>query len=185
MWNTAYGSERPGLCHNSVNGENLPLNCVTWDQAQIYATWVNARLPSEAEWEYAATSGGEDFTYPWGNTEPTCDRAVMKSATGVSGCGEQRPHEPCSRATFGNSLQGVCDLSGNLSEWVEDDYHDTYDDAPEDGSAWVESPPLIDKVYRGGGWFFTQRYLTSTYRLKHGRSSHRDYIGFRLARSVE
>ena len=140
-------------------------------------------MPTEAEWEYAAKSGGLEITYPWGNNTVSCERAIMKSDSGVSGCGTSAVADTCTRP-LGDTDQGACDMIGNLWEWVQDDYHDTYDDAPDDGSAWNETPSTGQKVYRGGGWFFTQPYMTTTRRLKFNQSSHRDFIGFRLARSV-
>jgi cysteine-rich repeat protein len=173
----------PDCTYDSADGEGKALNCVTWEQSVTFATWVNARLPTEAEWEYAAKSGGQDSVYPWGNSTASCERAIMKSDTGISGCGTQKVADTCTRP-LGNTAQGACDMIGNVWEWVQDDYHDNYDDAPVDGTAWNENPSTGQKVYRGGGWFFTQTYMTSTRRLRFDQSSHRDFIGFRLARSV-
>ena len=75
-------------CNWGVAGRKLhPVNCVSWDQAYEYARFKGGRLPSESEWEYAATSGGKNQKYPWGNEEPTCDKAVM-FGNGGYGCGK-------------------------------------------------------------------------------------------------
>ncbi len=119
--------------------------CLSWDMASAYCTWMDARLPSESEWEFAATNRGRTQLYPWGDAEPTCDLAVL-------GCGapcDGRTRRPCSRPA-GTSAQGVCDLAGNAIEWVADGYHPTYAGAPDDGSAW-ETPPFNWRVMRGGG----------------------------------
>jgi formylglycine-generating enzyme required for sulfatase activity len=155
--------------------EDHPINCVDWDQARAFAAWVGggARLCTEAEWEYAARSGGQDRTYPWGDATPTCDRAVM------TGCaGDTQP--VCSRMT-GNSDQGVCDLAGNVWEWVQDWFHSIYEGAPTDGSAW-ENPAGSVRVLRGGSWGNAADSLRASYRgwldpgLRYG------LLGFRLCR---
>ena len=113
-------------------------------------------MPTEAEWEYAAKSGGLERRFPWGNVQATCDYAILGPGS-ASGCGEGRPHVPCSR-TAGNTLQGICDMAGNLAEWVEDDYHTNYDGAPNDGSAWVDT----QVVFENSAWgrvFLYQRYV--------------------------
>jgi len=155
--------------------EDHPINCVDWSQAQAFASWVGegARLCSEAEWEYAARSGGQQRTYPWGDASPDCDRVVM------SGCGgDTQP--VCSRRS-GNSEQGVCDLAGNVWEWVQDWYHSSYDDAPDDGSAW-ESPAGSDRVRRGGGWLSTADSLRATTRYRDVPGFRHRNLGVRLCR---
>ena len=98
--------------------DDHPINCVSWAQAQVFARWVGngARLCSEAEWEYAARSGGTDSVYPWGNERASCDRAVMDD--GGKGCGHGKTTWPVCSKPKGSSTQGVCDLAGNVWEWV-------------------------------------------------------------------
>ena len=126
-----------------------PINCVDWHQAQAYAKWAGGRLPSEAEWEYAARSGGRDWKYPWGNGNATCERAVMYD--GDLGCGRESTWPVCSKPR-GNTTHGLCDMAGNVWEWVQDWYHDSYKGAPTDGSAW-EKPTGSIRVNRGGSWY--------------------------------
>jgi formylglycine-generating enzyme required for sulfatase activity len=79
---------------------------------------------------------------------------------------------------------GLYDMHGNVWEWVEDDYHNSYDGAPTDGSAWVDSPRAAGRVIRGGSWNDDARSCRSASRLGVA-PGFRDYdIGFRLARSV-
>jgi formylglycine-generating enzyme required for sulfatase activity len=160
--------------------EDHPVNCVDWDQARAFATWAGARLPSEAEWEYAARSGGRSQTYPWGDEAPTCSRAVMDD--GGTGCGRKSTWPVCSKAA-GNTAQGLCDMAGNVWEWVQDWYHDTYAGAPTDGSAW-ESPTGSSRVARGGSWNFDAWILRASSRNWGRPGNRRSYLGFRLVRSI-
>lgn len=96
-----------------------PINCVDWVQAATFCAWAGGRLPTETEWEYAARSGGQDIEYPWGDTpEPTCDNVVMDLSPG-NACGQDSTWPACSRPS-GNSAQGICDLAGNVNEWMAD-----------------------------------------------------------------
>ena len=134
------------------------------------------RLLTEAEWEYAARSGGKSQKYPWGNEEATCSRAVMYG--GDSGCGEERTWPVCSKPA-GNSTHGVCDLAGNVWEWTQDTWHDTYAGAPTDGTAWEGDTSY--RVYRGGSWHSSASRLRASNRNGNVPSL-RWYRGFRLAR---
>jgi formylglycine-generating enzyme required for sulfatase activity len=113
-----------------------PINCVNWQQAVDFCAWAGGRLPSEAEWEYAARSEGKDNTYPWGEEPPSCDLAIMNKPMGGPGCDEERTWDVCSKPA-GNTEQGLCDMAGNVMEWVADCYHGNYEGAPDDGSAWA------------------------------------------------
>jgi formylglycine-generating enzyme required for sulfatase activity len=117
-----------------------PIDCVDWSQAVAFCEWVGGRLPTEAEWEYAARSAGQDDTYPWGEDEPTCDLCVMDEVGGISyyACEEGVAWPVCSKP-LGNTEHELCDMSGNVSEFVQDCYHYDYVGAPDDGSAWEDS----------------------------------------------
>jgi len=155
---------------------NYPINNLTWAEAAAFCEWVGGRLPSEAEWEYAARSLGQDRDYPWGDEEPTCERAVMHEDE-VNGCGKDHTWAVCSKVA-GNTEQGLCDMAGNVSEWVEDRYHETYDGAPDDGSAWVEGNR--GRVQRGGAILNTDSVLSTTYRTE--PMAGQEYWGVRCAR---
>lgn len=154
-----------------------PINCVDWKQAGAFAAWAGARLPSEAEWEFAARSGGKAWVYPWGTEKASCGRAIMDD--GGDGCGVNHTWPVCSRPS-GNSLQGVCDLAGNVWEWTADHWHASYHGAPHDGSARHRG--AFSKVARGGGWYYPATRLRSAARKGFSSSVRYDTIGFRLAR---
>ena len=119
---------------------DYPVNCVEWFGASDFCKWVGGRLPTEAEW-YAEASDSGRRDYSWGNEEPHCDRTVWRrDLRNPAGCGRDSPWPVCSKPA-GFSVSGLCDLSGNVSEWT---------------SGWYE----VDKyrAYLGGNWM---RYLPS------------------------
>jgi formylglycine-generating enzyme required for sulfatase activity len=157
---------------------NHPMNCIDWSQAGAVCKWVGGRLPSEAEWEYAARSGGKNREYPWGDQEATCERAVMKG-NGNDGCGQDRTWPVCSK-TSGNTAQGLCDMAGNVWEWVQDIYQSTYSGAPTNGSAWEGSGSA--RVDRGGSWLAGASDLRAAYRDRNDPSPRNNYLGVRCLR---
>jgi|CXWL01.1.fsa_nt_gi iron(II)-dependent oxidoreductase len=175
-------------CNWGKQGRELhPVNCVDWGQAKQYATFVSkkpgfagARLLTETEYEYAATSGGKNQKYPWGNDAVTCDRAVMYEK-GDYGCGTGATMPVCSKPE-GNTAQGLCDMVGNLWQWIQDTYADTYANTPTDGRAW-EGPGRF-RVTRGGSLGSRgKRYLRADDRSHADPTGRHNSVGFRLAMS--
>ena len=175
-----------GQCNWGKAGRKFhPVNCVSWDQAGQYARYKDARLPSESEWEYAATSGGRNQKYPWGNESPTCARAVMFGA-GEVGCGSGGTLPVCSRPA-GNTAQGLCDMAGNVEQWIQDEYHGSYKGAPADGSVFrLPTDRGAAHIQRGGTFQGTQDAdLRSYFRSVDIFGGAYPYtFGFRLARSL-
>ena len=139
-------------CNYDQNRDHYPVNHVNWMQLRDFGLWVNADLPTEAQWEFAARSRGQDITYPWGNTIPDCTYADFNhngnqcNGTGMSAV--------C-LYTAGNTTEGLCDLAGNGWEWVLDEYVDNYNEAPVDGRARcsrLDCSGENSRVLRGGGW---------------------------------
>ena len=161
--------------------DDHPVNCVDWNQSRNFCFWAGARLPSESEWEYVASNGSDEDLYPWGDTVATCSFAVMDDDTHTDGCDLDTTWPVCS-IPAGDNDNGLCDLAGNVWEWCEDDSHGDYLSAPADGSAWIETPHLAQRVLRGGGATFSASFQRAS---KRG-SGVPDFVyvggGFRCAR---
>ena len=141
--------------------EQHPMNCVDWHGATAFCRWAGGRLPRSKEW-FAEASKGGTRTYPWGSEKATCARAIMND--GGLGCGKKRTWPVCSKPR-GNSVSGLCDMSGNVWEWT----------STAKGSA---------RVVRGGGWLAdTQALLRSSARSDGPPSFRLRNDGFRCARS--
>jgi formylglycine-generating enzyme required for sulfatase activity len=163
--------------------DNLPMRDVSWDEAQLYLKWLSTvsgkpyRLPTEAEWEYAAR-GGTTTRYWWGNE--------MKGGnSSCQGCGEPWSAErPPPAGSFPANPYGLNDMNGSVWEWVQDCWHSTYKGAPDDGSAWVDGSCQA-RVIRGGSWRENGTYMLSTTRFKYDASVRQSQNGFRVARSLD
>lgn len=173
------------MVSKSLRGDDHPVVCVDWNQARAFARWVGGRLPSEAEWEYAARSAGKDWKYPWGNTEANCKNAVIGAdcSLGCVPCGGKATEPVCSKPS-GNTEQGLCDMAGNVWEWVEDWYHGSYSGAPADASAWIH-PSGSYRVARGGSWNDLASEARATNRGRIDPGYWDKNLGFRVARSAQ
>lgn len=166
-----------------------PVVCVSWEEAQDYVAWLNAkvnggkpngkdgpyRLPSEAEWEYAARAGTQTVRW-WGDDIGT-NRAVCV------GCGspwDNRKPSPVGGTTF-NPFR-LSDMLGNIWEWTEDCWNKNYDQAPNNGGPWL-SGICNERVMRGGSWLADFWHITSASRSENAIISHSNQIGFRVART--
>ncbi|MCX5795614.1 MAG: formylglycine-generating enzyme family protein [Elusimicrobia bacterium] len=163
----------PGDCGERFQGDDRPVVNVDWGQAEAFSRWAGGRLPSEAEWEYASRSAGQDWRFPWGNEDASCERAA------ISDCNIDVTQPVCRRPR-GNTAQGLCDMAGNAWEWVRDCYHGSYQGAPTDGSAW-ETPAVAFRVLRGGSWFSDAAHARSARRSSRAWAYRNCHLGFRPA----
>jgi serine/threonine-protein kinase len=149
----------------------LPVTYVSWDDAIAYAKWSNKRLPTEAEWEYAARGGDKGFLYPWGN----------QWQAGYANVDRKDQTKPAPVRSFEKDVSpfGIHDLAGNVSEWVQDSYSERYGAKPDQQF----------RVYRGGNFLDAPERGTSTYRWYDFPVLTRDVdafrVGFRCAKDIE
>lgn len=169
-------------------GDNCPVEHVSWNDAQAFILKLNARtgetyrLPSEAEWEYAVRAGSNTL-YPWGEKasheyanygEDRCCGGFMQ--------GRDKWLNTAPVGSFSANAFGLFDMIGNVWEWVEDSYHDSYKNAPTDGKAWQGDG--LKRVLRGGAWADVPEWSTSARRVGLPASGHDMNIGFRLAKTL-
>lgn len=119
-----------------------PMNCIDWSQAGDVCAWLGGRLPTEDEW-YAEASNGGSRKYPWGDQEATCAYAIFAESN-ADGCGKNRTWPVCSR-TQGNSVSGLCDMSGNVWEWTSTKSSEAKDACVIRGGMWLSRTP--DSLY--------------------------------------
>ncbi len=155
--------------------DDHPVVCVNWDDAQAYVQWLREetgyryRLPTEAEWEYAVRAGTKT-RFHWGYRVP--DLCTYENAARCDDAWERTAPVGSFRA---NGF-GLHDMAGNVSEWVADCWHENYDGAPRDGSAWIRDGDCSRRVVRGCHW--------GPALPRHCRSADRDEfeVGFRFVR---
>lgn len=177
---------------------DLPVIHVSWNDAEAYAEWLSEqtgesyRLPSEAEWEYAARA---DTTTPywWGVGAPdeTVENLTGERDRSEAGRSWNKAFDgyddgywgPAPTGRFESNPFGLMDMAGNVSEWVEDCWHDSYARAPSDGSAWVNQG-CERRVVRGGSWGSPPDRTRSAYRISGAPTTHTTQVGIRVAKDL-
>jgi len=162
-------------------GDDLPVENVSWDDVQEFIKKLNEkenthkyRLPSEAEWEYAARAG-TTTRYFFGD-----DDSRLREYAWYSKNSGGKTH-PVGKK-WANPW-GLYDVHGNVWEWVQDTWHDTYNGAPADGSAW-EDGVRVSRVNRGGSWFRFAGYCRSAFRPGFSQDLRSRSLGFRLLQEL-
>ncbi len=158
-----------------------PVTDVSWLDAQEFTAWLSRktghryRLPSEAEWEYAARAGTASAFW-WGD-KPGAGHANCQ------GCGGNSERHALPTGSFPPNPFGLFDTAGNAAEWVEDCWNDTYRGAPKDGVSWT-SGQCQQRVLRGGSFDNPARYLRSASRFRYDADVRYYANGFRVARDL-
>jgi formylglycine-generating enzyme required for sulfatase activity len=169
---------------NGFGRGSHPVINVSWTNAKTYVAWLSRvtakpyRLLSEAEWEYAArgraVSSADDPPYAFGDDDP--GRHAWYAANA-----DARTHPVGQKAA---NRFGLHDMLGNVFEWVEDCAHPSYQDAPDDGSAWVDRN-CPQRIARGGSWLIGKSILRSAYREPLNPPYTSSRLGFRVARTLD
>ncbi|MCX5771635.1 MAG: SUMF1/EgtB/PvdO family nonheme iron enzyme [Candidatus Hydrogenedentes bacterium] len=172
---------------SKFKGDTLPVECVSWDDCHEFIWRLNAkgeglfRLPTEAEWEYACRAG---TTTPFAFGETISPEQANYNGDGTYWNGREGVYRQQTTpvGSFRPNAWGLYDMHGNVCEWCQDWWHDTYQGAPEDGSAW-ESPAGERRVLRGGSWDDTLRNCRSAAREPDTPGSRHGALGFRVVRT--
>jgi formylglycine-generating enzyme required for sulfatase activity len=158
----------------SMCGADCPVENVSWNDVQEFVRRLNQqtgqryRLPSEAEWEYAARAG-TTTAYFWGDAFDSRRTNNGRQTIRVG--------------SFEGNAFGLHDMHGNVLEWVQDAWHNDYVGAPSDGSAWTAGGDQSRRVLRGGSWGGTHQTLRSANRFGFARDTRFYVTGFRIART--
>jgi formylglycine-generating enzyme required for sulfatase activity len=190
--NSGKSWESPGIDQT----DDHPVVCVDWNDAQAYAQWISRksgqtyRLASEAEWEYAARAGSRGVRH-WGNGESeacryanVADRAGKRKYSGwtIFDCDDGYANT-APVASYRPNDFGLYDMMGNVWEWTEDCWNESYRGAPSGGSAWT-SGNCSRRVVRGGAWDGKPAIVRSANRNWFGTADRYYITGFRLARTL-
>jgi formylglycine-generating enzyme required for sulfatase activity len=198
------GWQDPGFA--AAPRDDDPVVCVSWDDARAYAEWLSARsgkryrLPSEAEWEYAAR-GGTSFPRFWGEHDAredlvlslACDYANVYDASAVDALHLPWPNARCNDgatalapvARYKPNAFGVYDIIGNAREWVMDCYTASYAGRPRDARAWTWQGGCESRGVRGGSWVSRPRDARAPARGSELAGHRQSDLGFRVARDYE
>jgi formylglycine-generating enzyme required for sulfatase activity len=184
----------PGFAQTGAH----PVVCVNWDDAKAYVAWLAAstgqtyRLPSEAEWEYAARAGSQTPYFFGANPNDLCksdngrDLTSQRVHTGMKWPPVECDDGFAETAPVGSlapNPYGVYDVHGNVWEWMSDCYADNYAAAPPDGAV-VEKPACTERVYRGGGWSVEKRGRRAANRGRYAPTAAYGQLGIRVVKEI-
>ncbi|MCD6588163.1 MAG: formylglycine-generating enzyme family protein [Candidatus Fermentibacteraceae bacterium] len=164
--------------------DSFPVESVSWNDCQVFVETLSAmdslynyRLPSEAEWEYACRAGTGTWYY-WGNNNSP---DTVSQYAWYSSSSSGHPHWT---STLEPNSWNLYDMSGNVFEWCQDVYHENYEGAPADGSAWVTGGLQGYRVQRGGSWSNNAQFLRNATRSKLSEGQVSISTGFRVIREI-
>ena len=184
----------PSNFKDKPDSASRPVERVSWEDAQEFCKKLSEltkreyRLPSEAQWEYACRAG---TTTPFHFGETISTELANYDGNYTYGIGEKGEYREETTAVGSFKVAnefGLYDMHGNVYEWCEDDWHDNYEGAPTDGSAWIgvkgkESNKTLHPL-RGGSWFFFPRLCRSAYRYDLNIGFRFNAFGFRVISSA-
>ena len=170
-----------------AQGDRHPVVNVSWRDAQAYVQWLSRetgeryRLPSEAEWEYAARGGTTTHRH-WGDSSSSqCGYANGTVASCDDGAARTAPV-----GSYAPNAFGLSDVLGNVWEWTDDCWHENYaGEPPDDGRAWTRAGDCGRRVLRGGSWYNLPRSLRSAARPWNLAGTRDAFTGFRVARTLD
>lgn len=180
----AHANNKPLPGDNGWGRDNRPVIHVSWEDANAYAQWLSKttgkkfRLPTEAEWEYAARAGSTDIFW-WGNNEQdakgkaNCRRGCLSNFSGLFGS------KTAPVGNYSPNAFGLYDTAGNVSEWVQDCYSDNYSNVSNNGSAYEEKQ-CQNRVVRGGSTKDNVQRLITSARDTFAPATMTETLGFRL-----
>ncbi len=178
QWNECAAAKVCGF--TAIGKDDAPISNVSWTDAQQYVAYLAQatkkpyRLPSEAEWEYAAR-GGTQSKYWWGDK-------LQPGMAACKDCGDAAAEQPAKVGSFKPNPFGLYDMGGGVDQWVEDCWHKTYQGAPNDGSAW-SGGDCGSHVLRSGSWKNDSRYVRPSNRDGYDTNVRYPTHGLRVALS--
>ena len=189
QWQAIMGNNPAKFADSDVSKSKKPVERVSWFDSVLFCEKLSQmigrefRLPTEAEWEYACR--GKTITpFHYGSTIGTGLANYNGEDIYGSGFEGENRCETTDVNSFPPNLFGLYDLHGNVAEWCADSWHNNYNNAPTDGSAWTSNNPKDARVLRGGSWLHIPGACRSAQRIKSEPKSKSDAFGFRIAASI-